>query len=117
VDLAGALGRLPAATEVAVADCLTVWLGNLVHQRGDEAFGGRLDDLPEVGAFLAALAHPPCALVLVSNEVGMGIIAENLLARRFTDLLGRLNQEIAARAQRVVLMVSGLPLVLKGGPL
>ncbi len=114
VDLAGGLGRLPAATEVAVVDCLTIWLGNLVHRHGGESFAGGLDDLPEVGAFLAALATPPCALVLVSNEVGMGIIADNPLARRFTDLIGRLNQEVAARAQRVVLMVSGLPLVLKG---
>jgi adenosylcobinamide kinase/adenosylcobinamide-phosphate guanylyltransferase len=115
-DLAGALARLPASTEVAVVDCLTVWLGNLVHRQGDESFAGELEDLPEAGAFLAALAAPPCALVLVSNEVGMGIIAESPLARRFTDLVGRLNQAVAARAQRVVLMVSGLPLVLKGEP-
>lgn len=116
VDLAGALGRLPAGTEVAVVDCLTLWLGNLVHRRGDEGFRGELEDLAEVGAFLAALAAPPCELILVGNEVGMGIIADNPLARRFTDLVGRLNQSVAASAQRVVLMVSGLPLVLKGEP-
>ena len=115
-DLAGALAHLPASTEVAVVECLTTWLGNLIYRHGDESFSGELEDLAEVSAFLATLAAPPCSLVLVSNEVGMGIVAENPLARRFTDLAGRLNQQIAAQAQRVVLMVSGLPLVLKGEP-
>jgi len=54
--------------------------------------------------------------VLVSNEVGFGGIAMNPLAREFTDRLGRLNQEVAARADRAVMIVSGLPLFLKGGP-
>lgn len=115
VDLAGALGRLPAATEIVVVDCLTVWLGNLIHRRKDAAFSGDPGDYAEVGALLAALDRPPCPLALVTNEVGLGVIPENALARSFIDLAGRLNQAVAERAQRVVLMVSGLPLALKGG--
>lgn len=107
VDLAGALRRLPPETEVAVVDCLTVWLGNLLHR------GGEMD---EIEAFLEALVEVPCPIVVVSNEVGFGGIAMSPLAREFTDRLGRLNQEVAARADRAVLIVSGLPLFLKGGP-
>jgi adenosylcobinamide kinase/adenosylcobinamide-phosphate guanylyltransferase len=112
-DLAAALRRIPVDTEVAVIDCLTIWLGNLIHRRGDQACGDA-EDYPEIGAFLTALDAPPCRLVVVTNEVGQGIIPDNALARSFVDLAGRLNQEVAARAARVVLMVSGLPLALKG---
>jgi len=115
IDLAAALGRLPGDTEVAIIDCLTVWLGNLLHRRGQGGGGAELVDLPEVSAFLAAVADPPCSLVLVTNEVGFGVIPENALARRYVELLGRLNQDVAERAARVVLLVSGLPLALKGG--
>ena len=115
VDLAAALRRIPAGTEVAVVDCLTIWLGNLVHRRGDELCGDPRE-YPEIVAFLAALATPPCRLVVVTNEVGLGIIPANALARSFAELAGRLNQQLAARAEHVVLMVSGLPLALKGDP-
>ena len=109
LDLTGALGSIPGNTEVAVVDCLTVWLGNLVHHRGEDE-----DSFPEVNAFLKTLDRPPCDLVLVTNEVGMGVIPESRLARRFRDSLGRLNQEVARRADRVVLMASGLPIAIKG---
>ena len=108
VDLAGALRRIPPGTDVVIIDCLTVWLGNLLH-RGD-ADG-------EIERFLTALDDPPCLLVVVSNEVGLGGIAMSPMGRTFADLLGRLNQEVAGRAERAVMLVSGLPLVLKGGPL
>ncbi len=106
VDLAGALGRIPSGTDIAIVDCLTVWLGNLLHREED---GGRIE------TFLAALDEPPCPLVVVSNEVGLGGIAMTPMGRRFADLLGRLNQEVAGRADRAVMMVSGLVVVLKGG--
>jgi adenosylcobinamide kinase/adenosylcobinamide-phosphate guanylyltransferase len=68
----------------------------------------------EIGALEAALANHDGVVVLVSNEVGSGIVPGNALARRFQDLQGTLNQAIAARASRVILMVAGLPLQLKG---
>ncbi len=109
LDPAAALRRIPADTEVAVMDCLTVWLGNLMHHRPRAA-----DDYAEAGAFLEALKTPPCELVIVSNEVGMGLVPETALGRRFRDLAGQINQAVATAADEVVFMVSGVPLVTKG---
>ncbi len=108
-DLAGALRSLPPGTEIAVVDCLTVWLGNLVHLHGTGK--GRY---PEVTGFLELLKSPPCDLVIVTNEVGMGIIPENEMARHFRDLSGELNQSVARLADQVILMVSGIPVTVKG---
>lgn len=103
-DLAGALADSSAGGAVLV-DCLTLWLSNLMLADADiAAESARLE------AVLARLAAP---LVLVSNEVGFGIVPDNALARRFRDAQGQLNQRMAARADRVVLMVAGLPLVVK----
>jgi len=97
--------RVPSC--VILVDCLTVWVGNLMHHRGvQEAY-------PEIDAFLDSLAAPPCDLILVSNEVGLGIIPDNPITRHYRDLLGKLNQRIAGVADHVMLLVSGLPLTLK----
>jgi adenosylcobinamide kinase/adenosylcobinamide-phosphate guanylyltransferase len=109
VDLAGVLRSIPQECEVAILDCLAVWLGNLMHRRGDGS-----GDCPEVAEFLGGLGDLSFDLILVTSEVGMGIVPENPLARRFRDEIGRLNQEVASRADRVVLMASGLPVHLKG---
>jgi adenosylcobinamide kinase/adenosylcobinamide-phosphate guanylyltransferase len=104
-DLAGALTNM-SATGAVLIDCLTLWLSNLMLADADiAAETARLD---------GALARANMPIVLVSNEVGAGIVPDNALARRFRDAQGRLNQQIAARADRVVLMVAGLPLVVKG---
>jgi adenosylcobinamide kinase/adenosylcobinamide-phosphate guanylyltransferase len=103
-DLAGVLAGNPAGGAVLV-DCLTLWLSNLMLAGADiDAEAARLESV------LAAISGP---VVLVSNEVGLGIVPDNALARRFRDAQGRLNQRIAARVDRVVLMVAGLPLVVK----
>jgi len=103
LDLAGALARVSAG-ETAVVDCLTLWVSNLMHAERDlEAEAARL---------IAAL--PGRDMVLVSNEVGLGIVPDNALARRFRDAAGRLNQQVAAAADRVVFVAAGLPLTLKG---
>ena len=106
-DLALALEAAPAGVPILV-DCLTLWLSNRMLADAD------VD--AEIGHFEEALDRRAGSVVLVSNEVGFGIVPDNALARRFRDLQGRLNQRIAARADRVVLVVAGLPLVVKGCP-
>lgn len=110
VDLAGAIRALPVDTEVAVVDCLTVWVGNLMYKFGDEE-----DSYPQIDDLLQALQSPPCDIVLVTNEVGMGIIPDNAVSRKFRDLAGSLNQRVASVADKVIITVSGIPLVLKEG--
>jgi adenosylcobinamide kinase / adenosylcobinamide-phosphate guanylyltransferase len=115
VDLAGALDRVTPGTQVTVVDCLTVWMGNLCFRQA----GGVPRDLhgfPEVAAFFGAVAAARFDLILVSNEIGLGVIAADPATRLFVELLGRLNQEVASMAEQVVLLVSGLPLTIKGAP-
>jgi adenosylcobinamide kinase/adenosylcobinamide-phosphate guanylyltransferase len=103
--LAGAFSDLPAGAAVLV-DCLTLWLSNRMLTDADIA--------QETAGLEGALARHAGTTVLVTNEVGSGIVPDNALAREFRDAQGRLNQRMAARADRVVLMVAGLPLVVKG---
>jgi adenosylcobinamide kinase / adenosylcobinamide-phosphate guanylyltransferase len=103
-DLTSALEACKA-TPILV-DCLTLWLSNLLLAQADiEAEIERLE---------RTLMAAPSPLVVVANEVGYGIVPDHPLGRRFRDLQGLLNQRIAARADRVVLVVAGLPLALKG---
>jgi adenosylcobinamide kinase/adenosylcobinamide-phosphate guanylyltransferase len=105
-DLAGAL---PAhASAPILIDCLTLWLSNLMLADAD--IGAETERLAR------ALRDRAAPVVMIANEVGFGIVPENVLARRFRDQQGLLNQSIAALADRVVLMVAGLPLSVKGGP-
>lgn len=110
-ELGRILTTLPESTDVAVVDCLTVWLGNLFHRSNGVEEKVRM----EVDAFLAELDHVPCALVLVTNEVGWGIVPEHALARSFRDMAGYLNRKVAEKANHVYLLCCGVPLALKGG--
>ncbi len=103
-DLAGALAE--QADRPALVDCLTLWLSNLML--ADAAIDAEIARLEQ------ALEQARAPVVLVANEVGSGIVPDNALARRFRDLQGQLNQRLAARADRVVLVVAGLPLFVKG---
>ncbi|SNT18643.1 bifunctional adenosylcobinamide kinase/adenosylcobinamide-phosphate guanylyltransferase [Tropicimonas sediminicola] len=103
--LTEALSSLPDG-HVALLDCVTMWLSNRL-----------LADAPleeEIPTLLDALDTCNVPVVVVSNEVGQGIVPDNALSRRFRDLQGRLNRQIAERADRVVAVMAGLPLVLKG---
>jgi adenosylcobinamide kinase/adenosylcobinamide-phosphate guanylyltransferase len=103
-DLVRSLQTCKAAP--ILVDCLTLWLSNLMLAGADvDSAIDRLDDA------LTAIDAP---VVMVANEVGSGIVPDHPLGRRFRDLQGMLNQRIAARADRVVLVVAGLPLALKG---
>jgi adenosylcobinamide kinase/adenosylcobinamide-phosphate guanylyltransferase len=87
-------------------DCLTLWLTNVMLAERDVPAA-----IAELEEACAEAAGP---LVLVSNEVGLGIVPDNALARRFRDHAGILHQRLAARADQVLLMVAGLPLTVKG---
>lgn len=113
LELPRVLSALPEGTEVVVIDCLTVWLGNLYHRFQDEEKEVRV----RVETFLAHLDHPDCHLILVSNEVGWGIVPDNPLARSFRDMAGYLNRRVAQKAATAYLLCCGIPLPLKGGPL
>ena len=117
--LADALREWSTPQRVLLIDCLTVWLSNLLFsERHDYPDTGviqppqRFDD--ERAAFLAALAASTGDVVLVSNEVGMGIVPMGAVSRWYADEAGRLNQAVAACCERVVFVAAGLPLVLKG---
>lgn len=104
-DLVGALCGT-RATEAVLVDCATLWLTNRMLAEADlEA---------EVRALLGALRDCSAPVTIVSNELGWSIVPDNALARRFREAQGRLNQQLAAQADRVAVVISGLPLWLKG---
>ena len=111
VALAEAVTQEAAEARPILIDCLTLWLSNLMLSARDvEAETARLRGALKAGSVRASIT-------LVSNEVGMGIIPDNKLARDFRDNQGRLNQAVAALSTRVIFMAVGLPLILKGPPL
>ncbi len=106
--LGDAIKALPGETEIAIIDCLTVWLGNLLYKYEDS-----LADAEEINSFFSVLQHPPCSLILVSNEVGLGIIPADPSTRLFRDEAGSLNQRVAAVANEVIFTISGIPIKIK----
>ena len=105
LDLAAAL-RASDGAGPRLVDCLTMWLSNLM--------GAQRDWQAETTALIETLRTQTAPVVLVTNEVGLGIVPENALARAFRDAQGLLNRRIAAMADRADLVVAGLPLTLKG---
>ncbi len=110
IALAAALRTLTSPESLVIVDCLTVWLSNLLCGTDTDA------SRRETQALLDALSSLGGDCILISNEVGFGIIPANPLARRFGDEAGVLHQRIATQCDRVVLMVAGLPLTVKDCP-
>lgn len=110
LDLARSLSRRHLGRDGILVDCLTLWLSNVLLKEGATSVRKRK------AALIKALSSPSTDIILVSNEVGMGIVPESPLGREFRDLQGWLNQDVAAVADTVVLVSAGLPLVLKGLP-
>ncbi|GEO81177.1 bifunctional adenosylcobinamide kinase/adenosylcobinamide-phosphate guanylyltransferase [Pararhodospirillum oryzae] len=127
-DLAGALAtHATDPTRPVLIDCLILWLGGLMMATAEP--DGAVPQSPEAAALAAgragaavgpaldaleaALARVPAPVIVVSGEVGLGLVPMEPLSRQFRDALGLINQRLAARAQRAVLCVAGLPLVLK----
>jgi adenosylcobinamide kinase/adenosylcobinamide-phosphate guanylyltransferase len=110
LDLPRVLREREAESDLIMVDCLTLYAANLLDAEGEN--DGAIDR--RIEALCETLQRTQCAIVLVSNEVGSGIVPEYPLGRRYRDLLGELNQRVAAIADDAVLMVAGLPLALKG---
>ena len=106
LDLVGTLQKLDVSGNFILVDCLTLWLSNLLMaERNCEA---------EIQKLATHLQNAKARIVIVSNEVGLGIVPDNKLARRFRDVQGIANQRVAEVALNVVFMVTGLPLIVKG---
>ena len=110
--LAEALRSRGAPDTLVVVDCFTLWLTNLLMPPDDAA--KRPDAASETATLLTALHEAPGPVVLVGNEIGLGVIPMGREVRAFVDALGTLNQQVAAVCDRVTLMAAGLPLQLKG---
>jgi len=109
LDLAGRLPQAADGKGAILLDCVTLWLTNLLFHHGEQSE----PVLAEVERFIAMLSQIEAPLLLVSNEVGFGIVPDNPLARQFRDLAGTVNQRLARAADEAWLVVSGLPVRLK----
>jgi adenosylcobinamide kinase/adenosylcobinamide-phosphate guanylyltransferase len=110
IEISEALRTKCRDVEAILIDCLTVWLSNILLETGDQKTDKYQED------FLETLSGREQTVVVVSNEVGMSIVPENPLGRKFRDLSGQINQKIAAMADKVVFLTAGLPTYLKGAP-
>ena len=108
LDLAGALGRAAGEGRAILVDCITLWVSNLMAAGRDVA--------RETERLVAALSQIATPIVFVSNEVGLGIVPDNALARAFRDHAGCLHQAIAATVGSVYFVAAGIPLCLKDAP-
>ena len=103
------LSRLPLEGKVAVIDCITLWITNFFADTKNDVAAS----LEACQREIDALVRQNAVLILISNEIGMGLHADTEAGRKFTDLQGWINQYIAAKADQVIFMVSGIPLTVK----
>jgi len=109
INITEALQRRCSGVDAVLIDCLTVWLSNILLNSDEDHILGYQDLL------LKELSKRRRTVIMVANEVGSGIVPEYVLGRKFRDIAGTLNQNIAALADKVILSVAGLPIYLKGG--
>ena len=118
--LAEAIAANSQPHTLVVVDCLTLWLTNLLMPAQSEAFERNMPLAPEeyddIASLLIAIQDSTGPVVLVGNEIGLGVIPMGREVRAFVDALGRQNQDVASVCQRVTLMAAGLPLCLKASP-
>lgn len=123
VDLAGALQQAGEVADVLLLDCITLWLANWIGQQGELNFDDdpvasercNKEALREIDRLLVALDNlgQDKTVIIVSNEVGLGIVPMYALSRAYRDILGRVNQQLAQRAERVYMMIAGLAVDIK----
>ncbi len=114
LHVSNVLSKIDNKYEAVVLDCLTLWLSNVMHQtkEPEEMIKEFVDELMNFKNSLLVTYHVS-QLFIVSNEVGMGIVPDNALAREFRDLAGSLNQKIAELADEVYLVTAGIPIKIK----
>ena len=95
--------------DIILLDCLTLWVSNLLMETHDEE---KLEET--ISQLTDTLAKAKCPIVVVSNEIGAGIVPENRLARQYRDIIGLANQAVAKAASKVIWMVAGIPVTVKG---
>lgn len=105
LDLVGVIENQSHSENVLLVDCLTLWASNLMFAESDLA--------QAISGLISALAKASGKIVLVSNEIGLGIVPDNALARRFRDVAGEVNQAVARSVDSVVFVAAGLPMALK----
>ena len=108
LDVAAALAALDSQAAIAIVDCLTLWISNLMGTGVSDS-----EILSETGRLAKAATDAQFPIVIVTDEVGMGIVPDNAMSRRYRDLLGWTNQKIAAAADEVILMVAGYGVKVK----
>ena len=106
IELGTAIKNNAISNNCILVDCLTLWLTNILLAGQD------IDDA--INELLLTIKACPGEIILISSEVGLGIVPENSIARRFRDLSGKLHQKLAMEAENVLLMVAGIPMVVKG---
>jgi len=109
-DLGALVKKIKSDFNIIIIDCLTLLISNLLSEGLTDS-----DIESKISEVLDLLKPAKCTAVVVSNEVGLGIVPENQLARRFRDLAGRVNQVVAKEAIEVLFMASGIPVKIKGG--
>jgi adenosylcobinamide kinase/adenosylcobinamide-phosphate guanylyltransferase len=110
IDLPGVFNRIRGKHIVVLLDCVTLWISNLLHlYKNDEK--NVMDDVEKL---ISVCTEIDSCLIVVSNEVGMGIVPENRMARLFRDISGKTNQRLGNIASSVYLIISGLPVKIKG---
>ena len=106
INLPAAISELSKKEKVILVDCLSLWLTNLIiNERNIDR---------DITEFLNALEKSPSDVILVSSEVGLGIVPDNEMSRKFRDHLGSLHQRVAAISETVIMMVAGIPIIVRG---
>ncbi len=108
-NIAKAISKLEQNVDVIIIDCISVWLGNLLLKYGENE-----SEFVEVNNLYKKLTDLKCDIVIVTNEVGMGIIPDNKLARSYRDFAGFVNQKLAKLSNEALFMISGLTIKIKG---
>jgi adenosylcobinamide kinase/adenosylcobinamide-phosphate guanylyltransferase len=112
-QIATALRRWAPESDAVLLDCLTLFVTNVLLAPGNDAATAESEVTAELESLLAAARETPCRTVIVSNEVGLGLVPEYPLGRAFRDIAGRANQQVAAAADAVYFLVAGIPLSVK----